>query len=84
MSIQDLSTNVLTTFKSFNTSRKNKEIFVLSADKESCTVILNKDDHIKKVSDIIEDGIKQTKYVQNADYTCHELKRFQDFLYLFL
>ena len=83
MSIQDLSTNVLTTFKSLNASRKKKEIVVLSADKESCIIILKKDDHIKKVSDIIEDEIKQWKFVQNADYTCNELKRFQYFLYLY-
>ena len=60
------STNVLAkniysdkdaTFKSLNSLRKNKDV-VLAADKESCTVILNKDDYIKKVNNIIEDRIK--------------------------
>ena len=48
-----------TTFNSRNSLRKNKDIVVLAADKESCTVIVNKDDYIKKVNDIIDDGIKQ-------------------------
>ena len=50
------STNVLakniysdkdTTFKSLNILRKNKDIVVLAAEKESCTVTLNKDDSMK-------------------------------------
>ena len=53
----------------------------MAADKESCIVILSKDDYIKKVNDIIEDGIQQMKYVETTDDTCNELKRFQDFLY---
>ena len=71
-----------TTFKSLNSLRKNnKDIVVLAAGKESCTVILNKDDYIKKVNDIIEDGIKQMKYIETTDDTYNELKRFQDILY---
>ena len=54
---------------------------MLAADEVSCTVILNKDDYIKKVNDVIKDGIKQKKYVENTDYTCNELKHSQDFLY---
>ena len=84
------STNVLakniysdkdTTFKSLNSLRKNNDIVVLAADKESCTVILNKDNYINKVGNIIDDGVKQMKYVETTDDTCNELKRFQDFLY---
>ena len=29
---------------------------ILAADKETCTVIINKSDHIKKVNNIIEEG----------------------------
>ena len=70
-----------TTLKSLNNLRKNKDIVVLGADKESCTVILNKDDYFKKVNSIIEDGFKQMKYVETTDDTCNKLKGFQDFLY---
>ena len=84
------STNVLVkniysekdaTFKSLHSLRKNKDIVVLATDKESCTVILNKDDCTKKVNDIIEDAIKQMKSIETTDDTCNELKRLQEFLY---
>ena len=84
------STNVLVkniysekdaTFKSLHSLRKNKDIVVLATDKESCTVVLNKDDCTKKVNDIIEDAIKQMKYIETTDDTCNELKRLQEFLY---
>ena len=65
---------------SLNSLSKNKDIAVIAADKESCTVILNKGDYIKKVNDI-KDEIKQMKYVETTDDTCNELKRFQDFFY---
>ena len=35
-----------TTFKSLNSLRKNKDIVALQVNKESCTVILSKDDYI--------------------------------------
>ena len=57
------STNILrkniysgkdTTFKSLNSLRKNKNIIELAADKESCTVMLNKDDCIKKANTLLK------------------------------
>ena len=42
------------TFKSFTNSRKMKRLFVLSADKESCTVTLNNADYVSKVKLIKE------------------------------
>ena len=38
---------------------KNDKMVVLAADKESCTIILNKSDYIRKVNNIIEEGIQQ-------------------------
>ena len=42
---------------------------------------LNKDNYIKKANDIIEDEIKQIKYIKPTNETCNELKRFPEFLY---
>ena len=42
------------TFKSFTNSRKMKRLFVLSADKESCTVTLNNAHYVSKVKLIKE------------------------------
>ena len=61
--------------------RKNKDIVVLSVDKQSCTVILNKNDYVCKVDQMIEDGITEGKYIKTSGNTLGDLKRFQDFLY---
>lgn len=60
---------------------KYKDIVVLAADKEYCAVTWNKCDCTQKVSNIIQDGIKQKKYVETTDNILNGLKRFQDFLY---
>ena len=36
---------------------KNDKIVILAADKESCTVILNKSDYIRKINKIIGEGM---------------------------
>ena len=60
---------------------KNDKIVILAADKESCTIILNKSDYIMKVNNIIEEGIQQGKYIETIDTTQSNLKHFQVFLY---
>ena len=60
---------------------KNDKIVILAADKDTCTVILNKSDYIKKVNKIIEEGMEQGKYIETIDTTQSDLKHFQDFLY---
>ena len=42
---------------------------LLSADKESCTAILNKNDYVCKVGQMIEDGIAEDKYIETSDNT---------------
>ena len=69
------------TFKLLNSLRKNENIVVISVDKESCTVILNKTDYVKKVNAMISEGISKGKYVETVNNTHTDLKRFQDFLY---
>ena len=41
---------------------------ILSADKESCTVILN------KIDQMIEDGIIEGNYIETSDNTLCDLK----------
>ena len=69
------------TFRLLNRLRKNENIVVLSADKESCTVILNKTDYVNKVNEMINEGISKGKYIETVDSTHKDLKHFQDFLY---
>ena len=55
------------TFKKLNALRNNKTIVVLSVDKESCSIILDRDDYIKKVDNMILEGIKDKKYTHTED-----------------
>ena len=54
---------------------------VISADKESCMVILNKADYVNKVNAMISEGVSKGKYVGTVDSTHKDLKHFQEFLY---
>ena len=58
---------------------KNNKIVTLAADKESCTVILNKNDYIRKISNIIKEGTQQDKYIKTIDTTQCDLKLLQIF-----
>ena len=60
---------------------KNDKIVILAADKESCTVILNKSHYIRRVNNVIREGMQQGKYIETIDTTQTDLKHFQDFLY---
>ena len=57
------------TVKLLITLIKNYKIAILAADKEACTIILNKSDFFKKVNKIIEEGMEQGKYIENIDTT---------------
>ena len=69
------------TFKSLNNLRNNSSIIILSADKETYRVILNRTDYIKKVNAMIDDYISQGKYVETGDNKHQDLKLFQNLLH---
>ena len=66
----------INTFKLLNRLSKYENLVVLSADKESCTVILNKTDYVNKVNAIINEGILKGKYAETADNTYKDFPRF--------
>ena len=63
---------MIKTLPSSHNILKNKDIVVLAPNKESCAVILNRDDYIKKINHIIDDEIKRMKYVKTTDDICNE------------
>ena len=69
---KNVYTDVDNTYKSLSNLINNKNIVVSAADKETCTVILNR-------TDMINDGIAERKYIKTADNTPKDLKRFQGF-----
>ena len=61
--------------------RDNKDIVILSGDKDSSIAIMNKKDYNKKIDEIINDGIQQGKQKETDDNILKELESFQSFLY---
>ena len=78
---KNVYSDVDNTYKSLSNLINNKNIVVLAADKETCTVILNRTDYQNKVNNMINEGIAEGKYIETVDNTHKDLKRFQDFLY---
>ena len=60
---------------------KNKNLCVLSGDKDSCVVIMNKQDYIQKLKGMLEERIKRGTYEWSTDTTNQHLETFQRFLY---
>ena len=55
--------------------RDNKDIVILSGDKDSSIVIMNRKDYNKKIDDMINDGMQQGKY-KETDNILKELESF--------
>ena len=61
--------------------RDNKNIIILSGDKDSSIVIMNKKDYNKKVEEMINEGIEQGKYEETEHNILKELESVQSFRY---
>ena len=59
---------------------KNKNLCVLSEDKDAW-IIMNKQDYIQNLEDIINKDIKRGTYDRSTDTGKHDLETFQSFLY---
>ena len=68
------------TYRNLRHLIQNKDIVVLSGDKDSSVVVMNKKDYILKVDNMINEGIQQGKYEWANDKTHEDLEKFQHFL----
>ena len=59
---------------------KNKDLVVISGDKDSCLVILKRGDYYKKLQGMIDEGITNGTYAPTVDTILNDVKKFQDFL----
>ena len=66
---KNVYSNVDNTYKSLSNLANNKNIVILAADKETCTVILNRTDYQNKVNNVINEGIAEGKYIETVDNT---------------
>ena len=60
---------------------KEDSMVVVSGDKDSCIVLMNKKDYVSKIQKMIDDGIRKGVYSATSDNTLQELKQFQNILY---
>ena len=60
---------------------KNKNLCVLSGEKNSCVIIMNKQDYIQKLENMLNKGIKRRTYELSTDTTKQDLETFQSCWY---
>ena len=65
--------DVNSTYKLLRNLINNKNIVILAADKETCTVILNRMDYQNEISKMINEGIVEGKYIGTVDKTHKDL-----------
>ena len=59
----------------------NDKIAIVSGDKDSCVVIMTREDFNNKLEAMLNDGISKGIYTATEDTTLRELKLFQNFLH---
>ena len=68
------------TYKNLKILIENKDLVVISHDKNSCVVILKRSDYDKKLQSMIYEGITNGTYAPTTDSTLDDLNKFQYFL----
>ncbi|KAL9977773.1 hypothetical protein ACROYT_G015213 [Oculina patagonica] len=68
------------TYKVLQKLASDPDLVVLSGDKDSSVVIMQRADYVNKLETMIEEGITNGKYVVTDDNTLKVLKSFQNFL----
>ena len=59
----------------------NDKIAVVSGDKDSCLVIMTREDFNNKLEAMLNDGISKGIYTPTEDTTLRDIKLFQNFLH---
>ena len=54
---------------------------VIPDDKDSCVLVMDKHDYVRKMENMINEGTQNNVYKETNDNTLKDHKRFQDFLY---
>ena len=60
---------------------KNKNLCVISGDKDFCVSIMNKQNYIQKLEGMLDEGIKRGTYERSTETTNHDLETFQRCIY---
>ena len=73
---RNVYSDVFNIYKLLSNLTNNKNIVILAAEKETCTVIINRVDYQNKVNNMINESITEGKYVETVDNTHKNPKRF--------
>ena len=68
------------TNKNLKNMINNDKLAIVSGDKDSCVVILTREDYNDKLETMLNDGISKGIYAHTEDTTLRDLTLFQDFL----
>ena len=68
------------TYKVLQKLASDPNLVVLSGDKDSSVVIMQREVYVEKLEDMIKEGISNGKYTETEDTTLQDLKSFQSFL----
>ena len=68
------------TYKNLKNMINNDKLAIVSGDKDSCVVIMTREDYNDKLEAMLNDGISKGIYAPTKDTTLRGLKLFQDFL----
>ena len=68
------------TYKNLKNIIKDENVAILSGDKDSSIVIMQKDDYNHKLQQMIDEGIKNGIYAPTEENTLNDLGKFLDFL----
>ena len=60
-----------------NNMNNTKDLCVLSGDKDSCIIIMNKQNNVQKLEDILNELIKREAYERPTDTTQQDKKLFK-------
>ena len=67
-------------YKNLKKIIKDENVAILSGDKDSSIVIMQKDDYSHKLQQMIDEEIKNGIYKPTEDNILNDLRKFQDFL----
>ena len=68
-------------YKNLRNLIENKDLVVVSGDKDSCVVILKRSDYDKEFQSMIDEGTTNGTYAPTLKSTLTDLKKFKDFLH---
>ena len=69
------------TYKNLKNMINNDKLAIVSGDKDSCVIIITREDYNDKLEAMLNDGISKSIYARTEDTTLRDLQLFEDFLH---